>query len=225
MPSLPYVKLDFEKTLRDLSDLEKTQWPFVLAKTTTQLAGGAAAAIRFDMPNRFHLRSRWEQLGVRIERAEKKDVLSTGSCTAIVKDIDPRMTLHELGGIKRGKGHRLGVPQKVLDSMGARTASGAFKKKFTPAGLLANQGNRSVYRKGRSSKNKPFLTLSGGKQSVAVRTGPGRLPLMTLYRLESVVKIKPRFQFRAQVEKYVRDNYEKLFAQNMAAALVDRKEK
>jgi hypothetical protein len=221
MPQSAYVKIDVNKTLSELTAIEKTQFPFVLAKTATQLAWGAAAAIRFDMPNRFHLRSRWEQMGVRIERAEKKDVLSTGSCTAIVKDIDPRMTLQELGGIKRGKGHRLGVPQKALDAMGARTASGAFKKKFTPAGLLATSGTRR--RKGRGSKNRPFLINSGGKQSVVVRTGPGRLPLMTLYRLEPLVKIKPRFEFRKQVEKHVQENYEKLFAANMAAALKDKK--
>jgi hypothetical protein len=56
-----------------------------------------------------------------------------------------------------------------------------------------------------------------------VRTGPGRLPLTTLFRLEPLVKIKPRFEFRKQVEKHVQENYEKLFAANMAAALKDKK--
>jgi hypothetical protein len=216
-----YVSVDITKTLKELTSLTENHFPYVLSKTLTQLAKGAQAAIRSDMPNRFNIRSRWEIQGVRFEPARKADVRSTGSAEAIVKHLDSYMTRQETGGIKKGR-RSIGIPQRDLEQMNPRTGSGAVQKRYLPKNLLADEGKtRGRHRKGRHAKPKPFLMKYHGAAVIAVRPGNARGPLKILYRLEPRVKIKPRFEFQKQVDRHVQKEYEKLFAANMAAALKD----
>lgn len=224
MAQATYVLVDIEKTLQDLTSLERKQFPYVVAQTLTQLAKGAQETIRAGMPSRFHLRSRWEQMGVRIEPARKSDVRSTGSCEAVVKHIDTYMSRQETGGMKRVSGKRLAIPEKSA-AAAMRSGSGAIARKWKPGELLKDYGKgRKTYgRRGMRRAPQPFIIARGGSVAIAVRRLEGRYPLKYLYVLKPEANVQPRFDFEKTVRAYVAANYAKRFAENMAAAVADRK--
>jgi hypothetical protein len=220
MPQAAYVKIDIEKTIREVSSLAEKQVPYAMAQTFTALAKGSQAAIRAGMPARFTIRSRWEQMGVRIEPARKADVKSTGSCEAIVKDIDPYMTRQEKGGIKSVRGKRLAIPERAA-AAAMRSGSGAIAKKWKPGELLKDFGKerKSYGRRGTHRKPKPFIIARGGSVAIAIRRLDGRYPLKYLYTLVPQAHVKPRFDFEKTVRAFVAQNYEKTFAANLEAAI------
>jgi hypothetical protein len=231
MPKAAYVKVDIEKTLSESTALEKEQFSFVLAQTLTQLAKGSQEQIREDMPSRFTLRSRWEQMGVRIEAAKKSDVRSSGSAEAAVKHIDPYMTLQEEGGDKRPKRKRsLAIPERTFQPAGLRTSSGAIAPRYRPKQLLKDYKGKDWYKQrhpgrkwGRHKKPKPFIMEHDGRVIVAIRRLSSRYPLTYLYVLSHRARVQPRFDFQKTVRAYVAKEYDRKFSENMLAALASRK--
>jgi hypothetical protein len=230
--SLATVQIDIKPTMAALSALEKEQVPFVLAKTLTDVALGSQQTIREGMPKRFHIRSKWEISGVRIEPAKKIDIKTYGYAESVVKHIDPYMALQETGGSKDPKKTRaLAIPEKKFEQTGIRGSSGAIKRKFLPAQLLKDYKGQAWYKQrhpgrkhGKRRKPKPFIIEKNGRVFVAIRGAESRYPIEYLYVFAAHAHIKPRFDFQKTVEQYVAGNFEKKFSENMLAALTDRKE-
>jgi hypothetical protein len=222
---MEHVTVDMEKTLKELASFEKDQFPFAFAKTLTQLAVSSQEKIRRDMPSRFHLRNKWEQMGVRIEPARKADVRSSGSAEAVVKHLDAYMTKQEEGGEKKVSGKSLAIP---MQGEAMRGPGGAIQKKFLPKTLLKDykkdgagpHGRRMI----RKKKAKPFVLVSkNGNALIAIRRLDGRHPVKFLYAFAEEAHVKPKFDFKKTVDDHVSKNYSKVFEENMAAALRSKK--
>jgi hypothetical protein len=218
------VKVDFKDCLQFVDDLKNKQIPYVTARTLTALAQGGQWDLRQDMGRHFHLRSgKRLRAGIRIEPAKKSDFFS-GNIFSAVKDIDPFMGIHTVGGTKEPEKHKyLSVPSSYLIGSGARTSSGAIKERFKPSTIIAkikrdalnqrNERGRFIASKGRKKKPTPFIMPIGRDHAViAQRTGAGRFPLVYLFGFEEKAKIKETWPFVETVGKYVEKNAQNLFA-------------
>lgn len=228
------INLNIKPVIKALNAIEREQLPFVVAKTLTEIAKGAQKAVQKQTDRKFHSRSEWVKKGVRIETAKKKTVQRYGFGEAIVKHIDDYMTPQETGGEKKLLSHgkstkrkAIAIPEKnIAEQM--RGSSGAIQKKFKPKTLLNKPASSGRPRKwGRHKKAKPFIMTSNTNDHVviAMRKGNERYPLKYLYVLAHRAKIKPRYDFRKIVKGYAEGTFSKKFAENMMAAMNDRKVK
>jgi len=218
------------ETIKDLSDLEKKQLPYVCAKTLTDVAIGAQGEIKKQMPSRFTLRSRWATQGVRIEPAKKADIKQHGFCEAVVKHIDPYMTKQEEGGTRRlaSHGKESNKTVAVVASGVKRNSSGSVPVPTKKALHLLSKSAKSEIKKvkrkhGRHRKPKPFIIPRKGEQRsktvIAIRTEQDRYPLKYLFVLSPRPQMHMRYDFRETVIKYTQGKIEKRFAENLLAAM------
>ena len=68
------IRVLAEETMKGLSELEKQQFPFALAKTLTDLALGSAEAVRARTRAIFELKTEFIPKGIGIKPATKGDV-------------------------------------------------------------------------------------------------------------------------------------------------------
>lgn len=210
------VRIDTRATEKALSDIERKQFPFVLAKTVTGLAKGAQEQIRKELPRRFHIRNTWTAKGIRIEPAQKATVKSKGFAEAVVKDVDPYMATQEAGGPKRLRSHgratgtrkRIAVP---IDPK-LRTTTGKIRSGKKPAQILNKTTSRGIH--------KAFIIkAASGVALIAMRSTKKRFPLKFLYTLTPKARIQPRFHFKETVQSYTDKNFKRVFDSTMRKAL------
>jgi len=104
---MAFQVIDASKTLKYLSDVALRQLPFAASKSLNDTAFKAREFIIRDMPNVFTLRNKWVQRGVRVKKSKKKSLLVK------VFHRDQFLEKQEEGGILRGKGNRLAIPDKI----------------------------------------------------------------------------------------------------------------
>jgi len=220
-------------TIRDLNRIERVQLPFVLAKTLTQTARGAAQAGRIRTRKAFDLHGEFIPKGIRFRPASKSDLLRFGFIESDVhtaERISTFMPIHERGGIRkptagagRDKGRAFAIPGEDLRERSFRTRSGRVRKRWRPGTLLQGYSRKRAERgprSGRTNRRKAFVRRGrGGVPLVLRRRGPKRYPLERLYIFEPQVKIDADWGLEQAVRRYVGFAFTRKFERNMKDAV------
>lgn len=136
--------VDVSEAVAGLSDLQKRQIPFALAKSLTGCAKVAQAAVQESLGQKFTLRNNFTRQGIRVKPAEKRaerieaDVhTDTANRSTGAPDY---LAPQETGGEKVPHGGReyLAVPTKYLRQM----APGVIPQELRPRNLLGAVGGR-----------------------------------------------------------------------------------
>lgn len=184
-------------------DLEKKakQMKFGIAVGLTRAAKEAQKASQDAIQSTFTVRGRWfeqqNKFGIKITPAKPTNL------EAEVKTKADWLELHETGGTKSGKGHRLGVPLAAIRPKGSTKKIG---KGIRPHALLAS--------------GKAFIVkLDNGNEAIARLRGKGaNARLEYLYFLEPSVSIKKASTFYEPIQKSVDENLEKHISEGIAHA-------
>ena len=232
-----------EETRKQLSELEKEQFPFALAKTLTEIAEGSVQSVRQQTRRAFKLRSgEFIPKGIRKLSARKSDIRTTGVGKAVVftqDRISGFMPIHEEGGMRSpsafgegiDKGKYLVYPGEALQRMAYRTARGAVKKRYKPGTLLndlstgklpPNVFARVVTGKGiRRRKGKPFIIRgrAGGVPMIARRISNTQYPIQILYVFTKRAQYRKQWRFEPTVHRYVEDNFQRILQNNLRMAV------
>ena len=230
-----YIKIDTDKTIKSLSDLEKKQWPYALASTLTRVA--QLSKIRVDEKTRreFDLRSKKFTLkGITIRPAKKSDVkLGKAESQVYTKPrVTQYMAQHEPGALRRPiKSRTIAVPGKDLKKKNYRTSKGRVKKSYSPKELARQAGgyawmyrfetSKGLSRTQRHNKRlKPFTirTKTGDKAIVRRKSRKSRR-LEYLWIFKKMVRIDPEWGFEKTVKKTVNHIFEKILKQRLAHAV------
>ncbi|MBF0252152.1 MAG: hypothetical protein HQL35_16190 [Alphaproteobacteria bacterium] len=183
---------NIEDVERLLTDLEKQHLPFAVARALTRAAYESRDAVRADIANRFTLRTRRAQQGVRVHAAKYRKGVPLGALQADVHTLDWYMEDQETGGL-RGRtpsGHRRAVP--TLHMRRGGTFQGKVKKRARSTLLETRAGTRKRKKKA-SAAPRPFLVrVSPQTEVIFVREGRGRLPILPLFVLTDRVRVRPR---------------------------------
>lgn len=231
------VKFDFYKVLKGLNNLEREQFPFVLAKTLTQSAKRGQGAGQQATRDAFKLHTEWIPRNIKIEGANKSDIKAGRKMQARVFTQTGKkgigfMVDHETGGTKTPLGTALTPPQEGgLKEPGFKTGTGKVASKWQPAKLLRHVFDIKTRKrvKGRNERGKrvgtggnPAFISRGRIVRRADNTKEGRKKLIVIYRFIPRGKIKPVWKFGDSVEQAVVPTFEQLFWQNMNDAVIDR---
>lgn len=208
------VRVNFKDTKQYIDNLNDRQLPFVAALTLTRLAQGSQKQLQAEMGRFFTLRSKRRlQRGIRIKAAKKAD-FKRGNMHSLVMDIDRFMALHTAGGIKKPERHRfISIPTDELLERGARTTTGAMKKRWRPKTLIAQtKQERRQTKRGRHRKPRPFvMEVRGGQPMIAERVGHEKHPVIFLFGLDPKATIKKTWPFVETVYRHVFKNSGRVF--------------
>ncbi len=186
------VDFNLAEYQRNVSDFVERQIPFATALALTRTAQDAQKALKEHLPHEFQIRSKWVQGGIRIRRANKRNL------EAQVGSRDKFMALQAEGGEKRGKGAK-----DVAVPMGARKKPHMKTTRAKWPGRLLQ-------------KNRHFIaTMESGKAGIFRRRTKKRFPIELMYSFERAVKVLPRYRQHIIVEAIVG----KRWAPNAVAAL------
>ncbi len=198
------ISANFDDLRFRLRRFERDQLPFAIAVTLTRTAQAAQREVRDELlEERFTLRNRWVQGGIRIRAARKRHL------EAAVFSRDDFMTLHETGGVKRPRGGGfVAVPQQAVP----RTGRGLIRRRARPRALDVG-GDRAFFAELEDS----------GKPAIFALVGRGRAARPRLfYVLEDEVEIEARFGFVPRVLRVARTKlqpqFERAFAEALASA-------
>jgi hypothetical protein len=234
MPNQSFIKVDFDMKAakKGMTHLQKSQFPFVLAKSLTQTAEGARQAVGVQTRREFHLHSEFIPRNIKKQPAKKKDIQNYGIAESAVftgKKLDGWMGAHEWGGIKkpaqstgRDKGKALALPGSDILTKSFKTSTGKVKVRWKPKALLKDyKGKGSGRQKGRKKTRarKPFIIKPRNTAMVVRRKSKMSKPLEILYVFKSKAKINPTWGFRKTVRRYVNFAFRKKFDRNMAMAI------
>lgn len=223
-------------TIKDLNYIQRQQLPFVLAKTLTETARGAAQAVQQVTRREFELHTEFIPRGIRIKPAKKEDLVRFGFIEADVHTaprISTFMPIHETGGTRRpfpgrggmrDSGRSLAMPGESLRTRKFKTATGRVRKRWKPGELLkqynTTRGNRTVKRSGRGGRRLAFLVRTKrGDVMVLRRKSRKRYPLERLYYFDSFADFKSVWNFEPTVRRYVSFAFLQKFERNMRAAV------
>lgn len=215
------------ETRRDLTKLEKEQFPFALAKTLNQVAWGGVKQVRKRTKDVFNIKTQFIPKGIvadaRVPKM-KREIKAVGTGNAIVltrEAISGFMPDHERGATRkpsaagakrtpggRDKGRSFTLPARA-PSRALHTATGRAKKRFHPRTLLKDwqgpyRGGRTKYTKGGSGRRKAFIIESRSGQTLIVRrTSRKRDDLEILWSFSPKAKYRATWGFEATVIKHV----------------------
>jgi hypothetical protein len=175
---------------KGLSLADKLEVPFAAARALTWTAQEAQKAVQADLPERFTIRNRFVQGGIRITPANKQDL------TAEVGSITDFMGKHQEGGDKTPRRRHLAIPVDV---------------KRTKRNIV-NKANRP-----RAVMQKPNVFQAKG--AIYERMGKGAYPLKRLYTLTTQARIAPQLKLDETVSKAVGQRFPELFNRSLKAAL------
>ncbi len=192
--AIEFVQARIPEAILSLDALRFKQVPFATALALTRIAAEAQAEVRKQLPKRFTIRRSWVASGIRTTRATKRKPESS------VYTVDEFMALQESGGVKRGR-----------------------KAQAIPVGVRKSKRQvvgRARWPKALSKKPKHFIAQVGGTRGVFKRTGRGgRGSPKLLWRFESDVRVRPRFEFEETVAKVMNDRFQFEFGRAFAQAL------
>lgn len=182
------------------------QIPFATALALTRTAQDIQSEVRRGLPQRFTLRNDWVRKGIRIERAEKRNL------QAKVYTKDDFMVLQETGGSKTPiDGKSIAVPEGIADRARKITRS------MRPRAMM-------------DDKRKVFRATIGGidglwRRVVATKRGHkrrrGALPrgIKLLYVFRPSVPIAPRLGMFATGERLMGERFARHFELSFAEAV------
>lgn len=204
-----YIDANIPEVVRSFDELRFQQVPFAAALALTWTASDAQKAVRGDLPQRFTIRNRWVEMGIRIEKATKAQWPRP---SAEIYSRDDFMVRQELGGTKVPKGNSLAIPTKdMLRRKGGKR--GIIRAKNRPRALLSAKGKRRAF----------IAKASDGTRGIFIRRGKKRLPVDMLYQLVPRAQVKPRFDFEPTVREQVQLRFEGHFGRALARAIASRR--
>lgn len=226
---------------RGLSDLEKNQFPFALAKTLTEIATLAVEGVKRTTRQEFRLHSEFIPKGIGRTSARKADVKNKGVGETVIFTkpiISGWMPVHETGGKReprggtgaRDKGKYLAIPATDLLKRSYRTGTGAVRRRWKPSELLAQYKGKNVSLSGGVTrptrggrKGKPFVIRAKGSGTPMIvrRKGPKRYPLELLYIFSRKARYKPVWGFEKAVDEIVDLRFESRLRANLQIAVRD----
>lgn len=220
------VESNIDRLIRDLTDAERKQLPFAIARSLTWTAQEIQTEVRRELPRRFIIRNTWVSKGIRITPADKRNM------TAEVGSLEDFMERQEEGGTKYPTvGKHLAIPIKVKG-----TKRGIIRDKDRPKALL----EAGVYRSTRKRSNRVFkidettdpLIRHGLPMGIYAshpdrnRKGKNRLPhrqgnkgLTLLYALEPKGDVKERWEFEKTALRTVERRFDRIFKLSLDDAL------
>jgi hypothetical protein len=222
------IKTNMAGWLDAAGEFVNRQVPFALSRALNDVAFKASGDLKADLPKRFILRGTWTAKGVQRNKATKKHLV------AEVGHRQPYMAAHATGGAREARGDTQavpsvgrGLPRKDKKSRTTKSkwpgtilskAGAGAKLDRSSLGTFLPRGKRS------SSAKKPFLMMSSkGKMIIAKRKTKKRLPLTTIYKFESEIKIKKGWPFELTTAMSVEKNWSKSAAAAMEHALANSK--
>ena len=232
------IQVNVEDTWKALNKLEKSQWPYALAKTLTNVATMSAEAVRRNTKQEFDLRSeKFTLKGIRTRYAKKSDVkMGKGKSTIYTSEGINRYMVHHEKGARRGPivAETIAVPAKGLKRKKYRTPSGRVKKMYQPKELMKQAGQKWMYKyergkglKGTKKHNRkvvPFtIKTKTGAIAIVRRITAKSRKLEYLWILKKVVQIKDRWQFEKHVRATVDLVFEKILKRNLNQAMKTRR--
>lgn len=232
-----YARPFVADTIKDLNAVARQHLPFVLAKTLTQTAKGAAERVKMKTRREFNLHGEFIPRGIRFKSANKSDLVRFGFIESDVHTaplISQFMPIHEMGGVRspfpkgaRDRGAALALPGVDLRRRGGfKTRTGRIKKIWKPEELLKHynaQGSKGGKqpRTGGGARRKAFIIKSRRGQAMIVRRrGKGSYGLERLFLFTPRAKIKPVWDFEPTVRRFVAFAIVKKFERNMREAIV-----
>jgi hypothetical protein len=234
------VEIRHDETMRQLKAIAGSQWPFALAKGTTQLAKQGQEAARVRTREEFDLHGNFIPGGIGIKPGKKADVKSIGIARAAVltkPGISGFMPIHERGGERtphagsgKDKGKAIAIPGRDLKSRSYKTGTGKTRKRWKPAELLKDYRKRTsgskvvrVSRGGR--KGKPFIIRGqhSGVPMIVRRRSKAQYPLELLYIFSERATYEPTWKFEDVVKETVSGRYQIVIGQAVADALAASK--
>lgn len=245
MQQTPMIKITAltTETRKSLTNLEKEQFPYALARTLTETAEGSVQAVRIATRREFTLRSgEFVPKGIRKISAKKSDIKNSGVGTAVVFTMDRIsgfMPIHEVGGARTAsvgqggsdKGKYLAQPGAGLKKLSYRTSRGSVKKRYKPAALLDDYSQRRLpvatfarVVKGigiRRRKSTPFVIRgkNSGVPMIVRRLTNMPFPIEVLYVFSKRAMYKKQWRFEPTVKRYVDFAFEKKLKRNLQKAV------
>lgn len=201
-------QIDTSQVSKHFQYLAFDQMPFAMARALTRLAQDAQTEVRRGLPQRFTIRNKFVQGGIRITSANKRKLESS------VYSKDDFMGRQEEGGSKRAKGQNLAIPASSRGTTHVRkgkNASGVIDRSLKPGKLT----DKKLYFKG----------TVGNIYGIWKRTGQAdgkgwpRPHLNLMYTLTPISRVKPRFNFESTVRRTARDRMARQMELAMAEAL------
>ena len=192
------------------------QIPFAISRTINALAYKTQRdTIDRLLPAKFMLRTDWwkpgRKTGVNYFPSNKKKT----PIEARVNTLAWFMQMQEEGGIKKPATGQGWVPVPTRNAQPNITQVIRPNRRFK---ALVN--GKKAGRMTLSHKGSPWIhSLRNGKPSIAVRLTTDRLPIAVMYIGKDSVTIKPRFGFRANANKIVDANFDKIFAAEFQSAV------
>lgn len=228
---------------RDLTKIQKEQFPFALAKTLNQVAWGGVKQVRTRTTNVFNIKTQFIPKGIVADArvpSMKRQIKSMGVGTAVVLTrpiISGFMPDHERGATRtataapstrtsggKDKGKMLALPARQ-PSRALHTASGKAKTRWHPRTLLADwqgpyKGGRTKYTKGGSGRRKAFIIISKTGQTLVVRrTSRKRDSLEIFWSFSKNASISKQWSFEPTVSKHVHGTFKNRLRLNFLNAV------
>ena len=221
-----------------LSDLEKNQFPFALAKTLTEVAEMAVQNVQKTTRQEFQLHGEFIPRGIARSPAKKADVRNTGIGSTVIFTkpiISGWMPVHETGGVRQSagggagdKGKYLAVPATDLLKRSYRTGTGRVRMPYKPSTLLATYKGRNVSMSGGivrptkgGRKGKAFVIRGKGSGTPMIvrRKTKSRYPLELLYIFSKRARYKPVWGFEKAVDETVELHFQDTLHANLQKAV------
>lgn len=196
------VRHDFAKVAAKIKEQARSQVPFALAKTLTDLAKEVQTEVKREIPKNFTVRRQWIVNGIRMRSATKRNL------EAAVFSRDKFMNKQEFGGVKRAGetrvwrvGKKIAIPTPLAKG---GSKSGIVPKKNWPENLV-----------------KSFrIKAKDGRECLAVRN---KTKLMIMYVLEDQITMKDRLKMREVGQRVISKRFNKVFGANLGRALASQK--
>ena len=223
MPDDISVNIPLDKIATLFDRRYRSQIPFAAAVALNTVAFKSMRDVKADLPNDFTLRGAWVKKGVRVEKADKKNL------TAEVGHLDWYMQDQAEGGIRR-KGTQA-IPIGRLDNPKIKTSRDAIKPTKTKL-PYPNKLKDIKYRSRRfkinakdkrvRSREKVARFFLLGKIGIFERQyskESGKSKLVKIYRFKPSVKISRRWTLDLTIQAVVAAGFEAAFIKAMEKAI------
>lgn len=210
-----------------LGDVAGEQIPYATAKALTDVAFAVQRAEKSELARTFHLRNRFSQAGIQVNKAEKADWPATYAEVGI-EERRSYLIDHITGGKRQGGTHG----RAILEDEGLRTKGGRVPAGKRPGPLIAKakraqrQAHLAQAFGGKTrDKRLPFVFFSAkwGNEVLAQRTGEGRYPLRIIYAFKRGVTIKREFHMPEVGQRFVDAHYAQAFNRALRKAIASAK--